>query len=348
MSTWRDALLRQWQRPGLTPASVGLRPLAWLYAAIVSLRRLGYACRPGAVKRLPVPVIVVGNLVAGGAGKTPAVIAIARLLQARGWTPGVISRGHGRRRSDLVVLDRHSTAADVGDEPLLIQRRAGVAVAVAADRVAAGRALLAAHPEVDLLIADDGLQHLRLARDIEVILFDDRGTGNSLVLPAGPLREPLPARLSTKAIVLYSAGRASTAWPGHLGTRRLSGLTPLQAWRQGEPADADALHRWRGRRALAAAGIARPQAFFAMLQAAGIDVQPCPLPDHFDFSTRPWPADTPAVIVTEKDAVKLEAGADDSATSPVWVATLDFALPPSFAAELDRRLGPPPRQPNPP
>lgn len=345
MSTWRDSLLRQWQQPGLTPASVLLRPLAWLYGAVVVLRRLGYACRPAAVQRLPVPVIVVGNLIAGGAGKTPAVIAIARLLRARGWTPGVVSRGHGRQRSELVVLDAHSTAADAGDEPLLIHRRAGVAVAVAADRVAAARALLAAHPAIDLLLADDGLQHHRLGRDVEVIVFDDRGWGNAHVLPAGPLREPLPSRLSPRAIVLYSGGRISTPWPGHVGQRRLAGAVTLDAWWQGAPAEAAGLERLRGRKIVAAAGIARPQAFFAMLTDAGIEPVACPLPDHFAFSTLPWPAGTPEVIVTEKDAIKIDPRR--SAGTVAWVATLDFTLPATFAAELDRLLGDPPPRTNP-
>lgn len=342
MNGWRDRLLRQWQQPGPTWVSVAGRPLAWIYAALVALRRARYTRRPDAVQRLPVPVVVVGNWIIGGAGKTPTVIALVRLLRGLGWTPGVISRGHGRRRRDLIVLDAGSTAAEVGDEPLLIQRRTGAAVAVAADRVAAARALLAAHPQVDLLVADDGLQHLRLGRDVEVIVFDDRGAGNSLVLPAGPLREPMPERAPAQAIVLYTAGRQSTRWPGHVGERRLGGVVDLAAWWQGAPADAQGWAALRGRPIAAAAGTARPQTFFAMLRAAGIEPVPCALPDHFDYRELPWPAGTAEVIVTEKDAVKIAP--ERVVGTKVWVATLDFEPAPSFGAAIEARLGRPPRR----
>ncbi len=343
MTPWREQLLEQWQRPGPSVASFVLRPLAWVYRAVVALRRAAYARWPGAVQRLPVPVVVVGNWIVGGAGKTPAVIALVQALRAAGWTPGVISRGYGRRGRNTALVGADSAAADVGDEPLLIRRRSGAPVAVAADRVAAARALLSAHPEVDLIVADDGLQHLRLGRDLEVVVFDERGAGNGLCLPAGPLREPMPARPPARALVLYSAGVASTAWPGDIGRRRLAGLVPLADWWNGAAVDPNAWAALRGRPVVAAAGLARPQRFFAMLRDQGLDPRPCPLPDHHDFATLPWPADAADVVVTEKDAVKLRP--DRVSGARVWVARLDFELPPSFVAELRRRLpDPPPRK----
>jgi tetraacyldisaccharide 4'-kinase len=343
VTPWRERLLEQWQRPGPTVASTVLRPLAWAYRAVVALRHAYFARWPGAVQRLPVPMVVVGNWIVGGAGKTPAVIALVQALRAAGWTPGVISRGYGRRTREAALVGTDSAAAEVGDEPLLIRRRSGAPVAVAADRVAAARALLAAHPEVDLIVADDGLQHLRLGRDLEVVVFDERGAGNGLCLPAGPLREPLPARPPARALVLYNAGVASTAWPGEVGRRRLAGLVPLADWWNGAAADPQAWAALRGRPVVAAAGLARPQRFFAMLRDQGLDPQPCPLPDHHDFATLPWPADAADVVVTEKDAVKLRP--DRVGSARVWVAKLDFELPPSFVAELRRRLpDPPPRK----
>ena len=338
MAHWQAWLLQQWQRPGPSAAAWLLRPLSWLYRGVVAARRAWFARWPGASWHAPVPVVVVGNLVAGGAGKTPAVIALVAMLRAQGWTPGVVSRGYGRRSTTPHLLGPASTAAEAGDEPLLIHRRATVPVAVAADRVAAAQTLLAANPQVDVIVADDGLQHLRLARDLDIIVFDDRGVGNGLCLPAGPLREPMPVAPPSRSIVLYSGGAKSTAWPGHLGRRRLGAVVPLQAWWAGVDADAggDAWATLRGRPVTAAAGLARPQGFFAMLREQGLNVTPCPLPDHADFSHLPWPANAADVVVTEKDAVKLRPG--HGGVARVWVVRLDFELPPSFGEDLRQRL----------
>ena len=342
--TWREQLLKQWQQPAPTPASVLLRPLSWLYRAGVWGHRAMYTSGLRQAVRLPVPVIVVGNLVVGGAGKTPAVIAIAQLLRAQRWTPGVVSRGYGRSSDTVRVLAPDDSAAVVGDEPLLIQRRTSAPVAVGADRVAAARALCAAHPEVNLLIADDGLQHHRLARDVEVFVFDQRGAGNGLCLPAGLLRAPMPATPPPGALVLYSAGAVSTAWPGTIGTRRLAGVLPWANWSAGRVAPAGGLaDTWsalRGRPVLAAAGLARPQAFFDMLSMHGLQVVPCPLPDHHAFDTLPWPADCADVVVTEKDAVKLDP--TTFGATRVWVTALDFQLPAGFGPALGQCLPPPP------
>lgn len=182
-----SVLTRAWLRRG--PLACALWPVSLLFRALAGLRAALY--RVGVLKagRLPVPVIVVGNIFIGGTGKTPLTIWLAQALAEAGFKPGVISRGHGADGEAPRVVTLDSNTLDVGDEPLLIARRARVPVVVARKRFEAGRALLAAYPEVDILITDDGLQHYALARDIEVLLFDGRGVGNGWLLPAGPLRE---------------------------------------------------------------------------------------------------------------------------------------------------------------
>src|SRR5512138_1568502 len=185
-------LLASWQRPRPDVLARALQPLSWLYGGTVWLRRTLYESGLRQPARAPRPLVVVGNLVAGGAGKTPTVIALVSLLRQMGRTPGVISRGYGRVAQALQLVDANSKADEVGDEPLLVHLRTRAPVAVAARRIDAARALCDAHPHVDVLIADDGLQHHALARDAQLIVFDERGVGNGLLLPAGPLREPLP------------------------------------------------------------------------------------------------------------------------------------------------------------
>ena len=363
-----------------------LQPLSWVYAGLARLHKAAYSNGLLQRQRAPLPLLVVGNLVAGGAGKTPTVIALVGLLRQQGWTPGVISRGHGRRGRGVMTVQRSSNAAEVGDEPLLIHLRTGAPVAVGADRGAAARALCAAHPALDILLADDGLQHHRLRHDMAVLVFDERGAGNGLRLPAGPLREALPAHLPPRTLVLYNAAQASTALPGLTGQRRLAGVQPLADWWAGlavdatrgianssianstisdgsissrtisnstissrtnssstetsstetRPTDASSTDKgWaalRGRPLLAAAGLARPEPFFAMLEAQGLHIRRLPLADHQAFNPLPWPADTAELIVTEKDAVKLPPAAVGS--TRVWVAGLDFLPEPAFAAAL--------------
>ena len=327
-----------WQGPRPTWAANALRPLSWLYGGLAALHPWLYTKGWRQVAHAPRPLIVVGNLVAGGAGKTPTVMAIIELLRGMGHQPGVLSRGHGRRGSGLIDVTRSASADAVGDEPLLIHLRSGAPVMVGADRAAAAQALCRAHPELTVLVADDGLQHHRLARDIEVLVFDDRGIGNGLRLPAGPLRQGLPTALTATQLVLYTGGRRSTPLPGHLGRRSVTGVVPLADWWAGHAADrsakesGDGFAAVRGRPLLAAAGLAQPQAFFAMLQAEGLQVQPLPLPDHARFDPLPWPADTADVVLTEKDAVKLRPEAVGS--TRVWVAPLDFRPDAGFAGAL--------------
>ena len=328
-------LLEHWFRPSPSPWAQLLRPLSWLYDALRRLAAWRQRRKPALTLRTP--VIVVGNFVVGGAGKTPSVISIVEALQAHGYRPGVISRGFGRRASDPAPVLATSTAAEVGDEPLLIHRRTAAPCWVGRRRAVVATALLAAHPEVDVLVSDDGLQHVALRRDIEVIVVDDRGFGNGLLLPAGPLREPAPAATTHRQLVLYNAAAASTALPGHAAARRLSTAQPLADWQRQRPGTSIALAALRGRALLAVAGVAAPERYFAGLEAAGLEITRCPLPDHDDFRTLPWTADTADVIVTEKDAVKLDPAVVGAVR--VWVARLDFDLPPEFVRHLLQLLG---------
>jgi tetraacyldisaccharide 4'-kinase len=333
---WRETLVAHWQRPRPSWACRALEPLSWLYAALAAGHRTLYDSGLLPREHAPRPVIVVGNIVAGGAGKTPAVIAVVQLLRTWGWTPGVISRGYGRHAMGVQIVGAGSAAGDVGDEPVLIHRRTGVPVAVGAQRVQAARALVAAMPAIDVLVSDDGLQHHALARDVQVLVFDARGAGNGLRLPAGPLREPMPSRVPEASLVLYTDGGASTPLPGFAATRTLTGAVALADWWRGAPASDAALHALRGRPLVACAGTARPARFFDMLRAAGLAPQGIALPDHASFDVLPWPAGTPDVIVTEKDAVKLHP--DATGATRVWVAPLDLQPEANFGPALQRLL----------
>lgn len=328
------ALTRHWADPTPSALSRLLQPLSWLYAVIEWLRRRLYALGWIAVERSPIPVLVVGNLVAGGAGKTPVVIALVHSLRLQGWTPGIVARGYGRRGKAPAVAGPSATAQDIGDEPLLAHRRTGAPVAVGSKRPAAAALLCQQHPEVDILVSDDGLQHLAWHRDVQVIVFDARGAGNGLMLPAGPLRGPLPAVPGDTTLVIYNSARASTQLPGYLGRRRLAGVRPLADWWRGGPLQPLAcLH---GRALTAAAGLAQPEPFFAMLREQGLSITTLPLPDHFAFESLPWLDSLRDMLVTEKDAVKLLPGR--KGCERVWVVTLDFEPEPGFIDAVLRLL----------
>lgn len=300
-STLESTLTRAWLRRG--PLACALWPVSLLFGALVAARARRYRRGSAAQVRLPVPVVVVGNIFIGGTGKTPLTLWLAQVLRAAGYTPGIISRGHGRSGAAPLAVTAASRAEAVGDEPLLMARRSGCPVFVGRARAAAGQALLAAHPEVDILIADDGLQHYALARDVEIVLFDGRGTGNGWLLPAGPLREP-PARRRDFTIVnapaITPALRAAVG--GQPFGMHLAGhlAEPLLAPGQGLP-----LASLAGKRIVAAAGIGNPERFFAMLRAAGLTITPLALPDHHDFLDQPFArVDADIILITEKDAVK--------------------------------------------
>jgi len=285
---------RIWYSPA---APAALRPLASLYgkvAADVAQRR-----KAGAVQ-LPVPVIVVGNITVGGTGKTPFVLWLVERLLAQGWRPGVISRGYGGCSPEYPLRVSATTdPAWSGDEPALIARRIGVPVAVAPDRVAAAR-LLIDRGEVDILVTDDGLQHYRLGRDLEICVVDgSRGLGNGALLPAGPLREP-PARLREVDLVVVNGGGWRPEGVPALDMRlRIGEARPLGG---GDPRP---LSSFAGARVNAVAGIGNPERFFVSLRAAGIEVVPHPFPDHHRFTDIDLAFDDRLpLLMTEKDAVK--------------------------------------------
>jgi tetraacyldisaccharide 4'-kinase len=333
------------------PLQWALRPLGALMAVLVALRHALF--RSGWLRSdaAPVPVVVVGNRLVGGAGKTPVTLALVQALRAAGWRPAIVSRGHGARATAPRPVEPGASAADVGDEPLLLHRRSGVPVWVGRDRVAVAQALCAAHPQVDVLVCDDGLQHLRLRRDLEIVVFDARGAGNGWLLPAGPLREPIDVRSDVPRLVLYNAAAPSTALPGECIRPVLDGLVPLADWWQGAPAQPgavaalQALARAEARTAppalLASAGIGQPQRFFDHLLALGLDATPWPLPDHFDYATLPWPASARTLVVTEKDAIKLrpERLARERPGLQVWVAPLTLTLPERVTQAVRAHLG---------
>lgn len=330
----------QWFAPRPTAVSRLARPLAALYGRLHARhRQAAEADAADASAGLP-PIVVVGNLVVGGAGKTPTTIAVVQALQAAGRHPGVVSRGHGRRDDAVRPVHPGDDAVQVGDEPLVIARRTGVPVQVGRDRVAAAHALCRDHPDVDVLVSDDGLQHRRLRRDLEVIVFDDRGLGNGLLLPAGPLREPAAVAPPPQALVLYTEGRRSTAWPGHVAQRHCRGVRLLDDWWRGV-APALPLHDLRPRPLLAMAGIAVPERFFGMLARAGLSFDRLALPDHHDYRQPPWPPGCTDIVTTEKDAAKLRHLG--TGMPRIWVAELDLQLPSDFFAELLARVPPHPR-----
>ncbi len=309
-----------------------LIPLAWLFGLVVFSRRMLYRAGIFASERIDVPLIVVGNLVAGGSGKTPLVLWLAEFLLARGYSPGIVSRGYGgsassSRAAPLEVGDG-SDPALVGDEPLLLARRSGCPVWIAADRVAGCRALRVKHPECDVIVLDDGLQHYRLARDVEVAVVDARGFGNGLLFPAGPLREPLSRLASVDAVVCNGAIGVSGHAMRIVGNRFVGldgGRTAVGAAGLGGP------------RVHAVAGIGDPPKFFRHLEDLGLEVIPHPFPDHHAYA----PADLAfgdgrPVVMTEKDAVKCERIVAGQAH--FWMLPVRAELDPGFGAVLVEKL----------
>lgn len=284
---------RHWYR--LSPLSCLLAPLSLIFLLIVSLRRFAYTSGLLPRTRMAVPVVIVGNLVAGGTGKTPLVLWLAQALQRAGRRPGIISRGYKAANDVPRMVRAGDNPAQVGDEPLLLAQRSGVPVCIARKRVHAAQALLAAHPQCDVLISDDGLQHYALMRDFEIAVEDTRGYGNGMLLPAGPLREP--ASRPVDAIVMNGAASREGVW-----SMRLEAQTFYAVHAPHTPVDVETL---RGLRLHAVAGIGHPQRFFDTLRALGLEFVPHAFPDHHVYKAEDLQFSVcDAVLMTEKDAVK--------------------------------------------
>jgi tetraacyldisaccharide 4'-kinase len=337
-------LIRQiqtiWQRKGI--ASTVLLPLSWIARWAIARKKSQYECGRRTTAQSSRPVLVIGNLYVGGTGKTPVVIALAQALKARGWQPGVISRGYrvaiGKQaRAGRGALD----PAEFGDEPALIARLAQVPVAVHPQRVLALRELERAYPDVNVIISDDGLQHRALGRDIELVVQDDRGLGNGRVLPAGPLREPAD-KMQHVDYVITHLGADQTA-PEHLPTKaRQLSLRLIPAYViHVDTQTSLSWTQWRARYGHASisavAGIGQPERFFSMLRANGIALKDTiALPDHYSFAKSPFHTLTSEwILITAKDAVKCAHLNDER----LWA--VDVA--PQFSdkawlSELSRRL----------
>jgi tetraacyldisaccharide 4'-kinase len=334
MSDMPGTLTQLWY--GNARGAALLAPLAWLYGSVTGVRRRAYDL--GVLRQMGVgcPVIVIGNLVVGGTGKTPLVAWLARQLQTRDFKVGIVSRGYGARGRVPRLVTATTSWREVGDEPLLLAQRTGCMTAVGADRVAAGR-LLTSHG-INVIVSDDGLQHLRLARHFRIVVVDGaRGFGNGRLLPAGPLREPIRGLRQADAVVVN--GAAPSEWL--LGTCLHSGAAILQM--QLVPGAAQALagsasrtlESFRGTRLHAVAGIGNPARFFRELRSFGLEVIEHAFPDHHPLvaSDLDFGDDLP-VLMTEKDAVKCRGIAD----ARLWYVPVTAQLSSKQTDELLMRV----------
>ena len=311
--------MKHWQRRG--PVAWLLFPASLLFGLVVLARRLLFRLRLLKSEHPGIPVIVVGNVTAGGTGKTPLVIWIAEFLAKHGLSPAIVSRGYGGKLREPRAATIADDPSEVGDEPIVLSRRSGCPVWVGADRIAVIRALRHRHPEVKVLILDDGLQHYRLRRDLEIAVVDGRGAGNGFLLPAGPLREPAARLRSVDAVVLHGT-------PGKGYAMSLEGDT---LHRMTDAADRRPAKDFAGQSVHAVAGIGNPNRFFLHLRALGIKALPHPFPDHHPFT--PGDLDFAAdqtVVMTEKDAVKLRRAARPG----WWVLPVTARLDPAFGTWL--------------
>jgi tetraacyldisaccharide 4'-kinase len=278
-------------------------------------------------ERLPVPVVIVGNITVGGSGKTPLVIHLASELRKLGRRPGIVSRGYRGGSAGVTEVIPGGDPVVLGDEPVLLARRSGCPVFVGRDRPAAARALLAAHPECDLILADDGLQHYRLQRDVELAVFDQRGVMNGWCLPAGPLREPVSRLSQVDAVV----SNGSAVVPAPTVGRPLFRMNLLgeKFHRVDDPRIECVPADLSGRNLHAVAGIGAPERFFEQLRTLGLNFTAHAFPDHHDFCAADLDYAGDAILTTEKDAVKLT---HLSLPLPVWVLPVTAEVSPDLAA----------------
>ena len=331
-----------WQSKGVV--STCLLPLSLIVKGVAQRKQRRFQTQAELAWRAPVPVVVVGNIFVGGTGKTPVVIALAHALRAQGWNPGVISRGYGVRTGAApLVLPVSPDPSQVGDEPALIARATAAPVAVHPRRKLAAQALLQANPEVDVLISDDGLQHLELSRNLEIVVQDERGIGNGRLLPAGPLREPADRLTSVDYLLTQRLRLPPQGTPPTTGFRPIAidmSMCPSRvihlvsgtelSWNAWVQAHAS-------QRPSAAAAIGNPARFFDMLKLSGLaPAAVMPLPDHYDYRESPFGmlGEAP-ILITPKDAVKCRHLQDNR----LWAVQTETQFSdPGWLNDVHRRL----------
>jgi tetraacyldisaccharide 4'-kinase len=339
VSTWRQtlqsALLRAWLSRGFLAGL--LFPFSLVFRALVRSRRQLFVWGLLKTHRVDALVIVVGNAVAGGAGKTPTVIALVQHLQSQRYAVGVISRGYGRSETACTEVTLHALPQNTGDEPLLIRQITRAPVFVAQTRVEAATALLKRYPQTQIIVCDDGLQHYGLYRDLEICVFDDRGCGNAWLLPAGPLREPWPRDALTQVgqgddrlLILHTGEH-----PAFAGFTARRSLAPFAKCSDGTSIALSMLGEPGAKPLLAVAGIAQPESFFSMLRASQVPLaKTLALPDHYDFGSYSSSIhEGYSIICTEKDAAKLWPAVPNALAVP-----LVFQPEPAFVAAFDARV----------
>lgn len=331
IGTWVQT---KWWRQSSDWSAVLLAPMAAAYGTVGRVRTIAF--QKGVLKQehVGVPVIAVGNVVVGGAGKTPAVQAIVRCLQQFGYRPGVVSRGYPASPKTPIVVRPESPASVVGDEPLL-HAALGIPVVVCADRVAACKELLARHSDVNVIVADDGLQHYKLFRDIEVeVISQERGYGNGKLLPAGPLREPRERARSCDLRIMTSWTPPKSGYKEgnhHVAVRKLQ-----KAYSLADPTKIVSLSHFNNTRPYIVAGIANPRQFADALKRQGIDGKLLPFEDHHHFSWNDFATlESRPILMTEKDAVKCKSFAQPE----MWVVPMSLHLAPQTKKKLLDKLG---------
>ena len=319
-------LQNHWYR--ITPLHLILFPISLIFRVLVALRRELYRNGILTSHQLLLPVIVVGNISVGGTGKTPLTLALAQQLVKRGWHPLIISRGYKSASQQSQQVDSSATVQQVGDEPLLMAQRNVCPVWVGADRIATAQTALQSYPQCDVVLCDDGLQHYRLQRNVEIAVVDGvRGFGNGWLLPAGPLREPV-SRLQTVDAVVVNGGETST----DQYAMRLSGKVFHNLLDPGKTVTAGHFQTLNNH---AVAGIGHPQRYFQHLQTLGIPFTPHAFPDHHPYRITDLSfTDCDAILLTEKDAVKCTAFADER----FWVLRVEAQIDSTLLDHILRKI----------